>query len=223
VLIEVIAKQQMAIDAPLVVSTMMRHAQFELAYNLIETGLMIAPHALGKPGAGLGGVTPQRFRGDQLMHHAVCIAGFLLYIGIAGRFQKGPAAALTSLLLLQHTSTPLLHLSWLLQAAACNASAVLAGKGAHPPQRAIASRTRDLLGAIRPPYTAILAAVFLAVRIFGWPALFGAYHWARLSQPHLPEPRSYCYVMSLAMLGLNLHWARAGLRRIMANPSPGHR
>jgi len=67
---------------------------------------------------------------------------------------------------------------------------------------------------------AVLAGVFILVRVLGWPVLFGAYAAARASNPELPAPRWFCYAASVGMLALNLYWVRAGAAKLMGKTGP---
>lgn len=228
VLWDVFVRRQHEVDDDIVTSTVMRHAVFEVTDYCVDTALHLAPllaSALRQRGPSAAGSAKRRsprVRWDQLAHHAACVCGFATYLAVGQRFRNGPAASLTALLLLQHASTPLLHVSWLLGASRAGAesaaasavrAAAAAGRRTGP---APVSSIERFMGTCRGPLTAALATVFVAVRVLGWPVLLGAYAWARSSKPDLPAPRWWCCASSAAMLALNLVWVRAGVRKIVA-------
>ena len=235
VLWDVFVRRRHEVDDDLVTSTVMRHAVFEVTYYCVDTALHLAPllasaaRPRGPSAKGSGSVKPRvpRVRWDQLAHHAACVCGFATYLAVGPRFRNGPAASLTALLLLQHASTPLLHVSWLMGAArgGAEAAAAAAAKATRAagrrPAPAAPSAVERLMASCRGPLTAVLAIVFVAVRVLGWPVLLGAYGWARSSRPDLPAPRWWCYASSAAMLALNLVWVRAGVRKIVAAAPEG--
>jgi len=197
-----------------------QQAVFELAYYALDLVLDIAKF-----------VRLRRVRWRDVIHHVACIAGACTLLGVQRHLTAGSVVA--GLLFLQHGTTPLLNMSWLVRTLRARYRARADGTGGTACVVACLGRLEQVL-------QVLLAVGFSFLRVAFWPVVVLWYEQSRRRRTEgeggeiaasglgdgvtvaggtlhadadAGATRWYCYAGAAGMAALNLSWMLSALKQ----------